>query len=162
LVSLRVHGQALSGDKYDNVRIGLNARMDTIQAAVLLEKLKIYDFEIERRNDVANSYTKYLSSSIKIPTIPKGQGSVWAQYSIQVEDREKLKTDLAEKNIPTAVFYPIPIHLSSAYSHLGHAIGDFPVSEAISKKIISLPMHPYMSESTIEMICSAVNVSVGK
>ena len=162
LVSLRVHGQALSGDKYDNVRIGLNARMDTIQAAVLLEKLKIYDFEIERRNDVASSYAKHLSGSIKTPTIPKGQGSVWAQYSIQVEDREKLKTDLAEKNIPTAVFYPIPIHLSSAYSHLGYEVGDFPVSEAISKKIISLPMHPYMSESTIVMICSAVNVSVGK
>ena len=162
LVSLRVHGQALSGDKYDNVRIGLNARMDTIQAAILLEKLKIYDFEIERRNDVANSYAKYLDSSIKTPTIPQGQGSVWAQYSILVEDREKLKEDLAERNIPTAIFYPIPIHLSSAYSHLGYSVGDFPVSEAISKKIISLPMHPYMNESTIKMICDAVNLSVGK
>jgi len=159
LISLRVHGQAMSGDKYDNVRIGLNARMDTIQAAVLLEKLKTYDFEIEQRNNVAELYNKNLSELVKTPKVPESQGSVWAQYSIQVENRDKLKADLAEQGIPTAVFYPIPIHLSSAYAHLNYSIGDFPVSEAVSKKIISLPMHPYLDEATIKTICDAVNRS---
>jgi UDP-2-acetamido-2-deoxy-ribo-hexuluronate aminotransferase len=162
LVSLRVHGQAMSGDKYDNVRIGLNARMDTIQAAILLEKLKTYDFEIEQRNIAAELYSSNLDDTVTTPTLPDGQGSVWAQYSIQVDNRDKLKADLAEKGIPTAVFYPIPIHLSSAYSHLGYSQGDFPISESISKKIISLPMHPYLDEATIKTICDAVNASIGK
>lgn len=159
LVSLRVHGQAVSGDKYDNVRIGLNARMDTIQAAILLEKLKHYDVEIEQRNIAAKLYTDNLNDAVITPSIPEGQGSVWAQYSIQVEDREKVKASLAEKGIPTAVFYPIPIHLSSAYAHLNHSKGDFPISEGISAKIMSLPMHPYLDEATIKTICDAVNAS---
>lgn len=159
LVSLRVHGQALSGDKYDNVRIGLNARMDTIQAAILLEKLKHYEVEIDQRNTAAKLYTQNLNEAVITPSIPEGQGSVWAQYSIQVDDREKVKADLAEKGIPTAVFYPIPIHLSSAYAHLNYSEGDFPTSEAISKKIMSLPMHPYLDEATIKFICDAVNAS---
>jgi UDP-2-acetamido-2-deoxy-ribo-hexuluronate aminotransferase len=162
MVSLRVHGQATSGDKYDNVRIGMNARMDTIQAAILLEKLKIYDVEIKQRNVVADIYSSSLSDRVKTPTIPAHQGSVWAQYSIQVDDREKLKSDLAAKNIPTAVFYPIPIHLSTAYSHLGYKLGDFPVSESVSKKIISLPMHPYLDKATLKTICDAVNASTEK
>lgn len=161
LVSLRVHGQAVSGDKYDNVRIGLNARMDTIQAAILLEKLKTYDAEIELRNNVAKLYKQFLHENVITPIVPEDQGSVWAQYSIQVDNREKLKSDLADKGIPTAVFYPIPIHLSSAYAHLDYSHGDFPVSESISKKIISLPMHPYLDESTIKTICDAVNTSIG-
>lgn len=159
LVSLRVHGQALSGDKYDNTRIGLNARMDTIQAAVLLEKLKTYDAEIKQRNQVAKLYRHHLSDAVKTPTLPDGHGSVWAQYSIQVNNREKLKADLAEQNIPTAVFYPIPIHLSTAYAHLNYSKGDFPVSESVSNKIISLPMHPYLDEATIINIANAVNES---
>ncbi|MBX2847233.1 MAG: DegT/DnrJ/EryC1/StrS family aminotransferase [Acidiferrobacterales bacterium] len=160
LVSLRVHGQGKSGDKYDNVRIGMNARMDTIQAAVLLEKLKFYDDEIIKRNDVAARYNKQLSDKVVTPKVPEDQGSVWAQYSIQVDDREKLKADLAEVGIPTAVFYPIPIHLSTAYQYLGYKAGDFPVSESVSKRIISLPMHPYLDEKMIDQICDAVNTSV--
>ena len=156
LVSLRVHGQALSGDKYDNTRIGLNARMDTIQAAVLLEKLKTYDIEIQQRNEVARLYSHFLKGYAVTPTVPSNHGCVWAQYSIQVPNRDKLKSDLAEKGIPTAVFYPIPIHLSTAYSHLGYQAGQFPVCESVSKKIISLPMHPYLNESTIEHISNAV------
>ncbi len=160
MTSLRVHGQAVTGDKYDNVRIGTNARMDTIQAAILLEKLKFYDQEIEKRNLVASLYNKNLSEAVKLPTVPQNQGSVWAQYSIQVADRDKLKQDLTKKGIPTAIFYPIPIHLSTAYSHLGHKVGDFPVTELVSNHIISLPMHPYLDESTIGLICDAVNASV--
>jgi len=156
LVSLRVHGQAISGDKYDNVRIGLNARMDTIQAAVLLEKLKTYDSEIKQRNDIANLYNNYLADYVTTPQVPTSVGSVWAQYSIQVPNRDKLKSDLAEKGIPTAVFYPIPIHLSTAYAYLGYAKGDFPICEGISEKIISLPMHPYLDEATIKVISQTV------
>ena len=159
MLSVRVHGQGISGDKYDNIRIGLNARMDTIQAAILLEKLKHYDEEIVQRNRVAQTYTENLNSSVKTPTTPKDQESVWAQYSIQVDDREKLKADLSEKGIPTATFYPTPIHLSTAYKHLGYKEGDMPVSEAISKKIISLPMHPFLEEAEILEIVTAVNQS---
>lgn len=160
LVSLRVHGQATSGDKYDNVRIGMNARMDTIQAAVLLEKLKLYEEELIQRNRVAESYTQKLSVNTVTPKIPNQQGSVWAQYSIQVEDRAKLQSDLQKFGIPTAVFYPIPIHLSTAYKHLDYSTGDFPISEEISHKIISLPMHPYLEEEEITSISDAVNRSV--
>ena len=160
LVSLRVHGQAMSGDKYDNVRIGLNARMDTIQAAVLLEKLKIYDEELERRNEVAAQYSRRLSSACKTPSIPEGYGSVWAQYTIQVNDRSKLVADLGEQQIPTAVFYPTPIHLSTAYQHLNYKEGDFAVSEAASHHVVSLPMHPYLESETIDHICNAILASI--
>jgi len=161
LISLRVHGQAQSGNKYDNVRIGLNARMDTIQAAVLLEKLKFYDEEIRLRNEVASYYMDKLSENVTLPHVPDNQGSVWAQFSIQVPDREKLKTDMAANDIPTAVFYPIPIHLSTAYQHLGYSEGAFPVSEQVAKHIISLPMHPYLDTKDIDRICDTVNQSVG-
>jgi len=160
MVSIRVHGQGMSGDKYDNIQIGLNARMDTIQAAILLEKLKNYDNEIKLRNQIANTYSENLNDLIKTPTTPKGLSSVWAQYSIQVEDREKLKKDLAKLDIPTATFYPTPIHLSQAYSHLGYKVGDFPISERISNKIISLPMHPFLEKEQIIKITNAVNQSV--
>lgn len=160
MVSVRVHGQGVSGDKYDNVRIGLNARMDTIQAAVLLEKLKTYDSEIEMRNHVATLYTANLNDHVKTPVVPNNQGCVWAQYSIQVEDREQLKADLGENGIPTATFYPTPIHLSAAYAHLGYKEGDFPNSEAISKRIISLPMHPFLEEQQVLEITNLVNASV--
>lgn len=156
LVSLRVHGQGTSGDKYDNVRIGLNARMDTIQAAILLEKLKLYDGELEQRNRVAASYTSKLKDVLVTPTIPKGQGSVWAQYSVQSENRDHIREALQAKGIPTAVFYPIPIHLSTAYQHLGYSSGDFQISESVSKKIFSLPMHPYLEERDIQFIAETI------
>lgn len=159
LVSLRVHGQGKSGDKYDNIRIGLNARMDTIQAAVLLEKLKFYDEEIALRNQVANLYTERLSEYVKTPFIPDNQTSVWAQYSVQSPKRQHILDALSASGIPTAVFYPTPIHLSSAYHHLGHQKGDFPVSEGISKQIFSLPMHPYLTENDITQICDIIRAA---
>lgn len=161
MLSLRVHGQATSGNKYDNVRIGLNARMDTIQAAVLLEKLKIYDDELKARNAIAKKYNNALNEFVTVPQVPKGQQSVWAQYSIQVDDREKLRSDLTNQGLPTAVFYPIPIHLSTAYQHLDHKAGDFPVSEAVSEKIVSLPMHPYLNEEQVNKVINAVVESTG-
>lgn len=156
LVSLRVHGQATSGDKYDNIRIGLNARMDTLQAAILLEKLKLYDDERVERNRVASLYTEKLTHCVTTPAIPSEQDSVWAQYSILSKNRESIRAALQEAGIPTAVFYPIPIHLSTAYAHLGYAKGDFPVSEMVSQQIFSLPMHPYLHDTHIQAICDVI------
>lgn len=156
LVSLRVHGQATSGDKYDNIRIGMNARMDTIQAAVLLEKLKLYDNELQERSRVAASYTAKLKGALITPTIPSNQNSVWAQYSVQSPQRDLIRKKLGDQGIPTAIFYPIPIHLSTAYKHLGYNHGDFPVSEATAQQIFSLPMHPYLAEKEIQQICKLV------
>ena len=156
MVSLRVHGQAQTGDKYDNVRIGLNARMDTLQAAILLEKLKLYDDEILLRNAVADRYTQRLESVVTTPKIPQGLSSVWAQYSIQTGNRDEVRSALSEKGIPTAVFYPIPIHLSRAYQYLGYKQGDFPVSEEISHRIFSLPMHPYLTGEEQDRICDII------
>jgi UDP-2-acetamido-2-deoxy-ribo-hexuluronate aminotransferase len=138
MVSLRVHGQAASGDKYDNVRIRINGRMDTIQAAILLEKLKHYDQELIERNRVADSYTAQLASNIKVPTIAGQQQSVLAQYSIQVNDHPKLQADLQKVGIPTAVFY---LFLSTSLlpmKHLGHRVRDFPSSEGVARRIVSL------------------------
>ncbi|MFT5258983.1 MAG: UDP-2-acetamido-2-deoxy-ribo-hexuluronate aminotransferase [Saprospiraceae bacterium] len=162
MVSLRVHGQAVGGDKYDNVRVGLNARMDTIQAAVLLEKLKLYPQEIIERNRVADCYAEHLEGLVKTPTVPEGQTSVWAQYSVQSDSREEIKAALQEKGIPMAVFYPIPIHLSTAYKFLGHQEGDFLVSEAASKRICSLPMHPYLQEGQVKQIADVIASVVHK
>ncbi|MBT8114549.1 MAG: DegT/DnrJ/EryC1/StrS family aminotransferase, partial [Arenicella sp.] len=156
LVSLRVHGQATSGDKYDNVRIGLNARMDTIQAAILLEKLKLYDDELEQRNRVAESYTRHLEGIVTTPVVPENQGCVWAQYSVQSDKRDTIRGALQDKGIPTAVFYPVPVHLSTAYKHLGYRAGDFPVAEAASQRIFSLPMHPYLEENQITAITEVI------
>ena len=156
LVSLRVHGQATSGDKYDNTRIGLNARMDTIQAAVLLEKIKFYDQEIALRNHVAQQYTEQLAGVVKTPLVPAGQGSVWAQYSVQSDNRAQIISALKAQGIPTAIFYPIPIHLSAAYQHLGYKEGDFPVAESVAKRIFSLPMHPYLDDKQIKHITDTI------
>jgi len=163
LVSLRVHGQSKVGDKYDNVTIGLNARMDTIQAAVLLEKLKLYDDEIIQRNRVAQRYDESLSKVLKTPQVPEGLSSVWAQYSVLAESaqqRENIRSALQEKGIPTAVYYPVPGHLSSAYAAHGYQTGDFPVTEDYANKVFSLPMHPYLEDAQIDQIAEIIKASV--
>ena len=134
--------------------------MDTIQAAILLEKLKIYDQEIDMRNQVAERYTTLLDGSVQTPYIPEGQGSVWAQFTVQSDDREKIREQLQKDDIPTAVFYPIPIHLSTAYKHLGYKQGDFPVSEAASERVFSLPMHPYLSDQEIISITDSIKRAI--
>lgn len=156
MVSLRVHGQGKTGDKYDNIRIGLNARMDTIQAAVLLEKLKHYEHEVKLRNNVASAYSERLKGFVKTPSVPDNQESVWAQYSIQVENRNEVRQALSNEEIPTAVFYPTPIHLSTAYQGLNYNVGDFANSEYASERIFSLPMHPYLNEQQIELISNTI------
>ena len=156
--SIRVHGQGK--DKYDNVRLGLNARMDSIQAAVLIEKMKFYEIEIELRQCVAEQYSKSLKDHVNIPKIAEDCTSVWAQYSITSEYRDAIRAALSVKQIPTAMYYPTPIHLSTAYAHLDHQVGDFPVSESLSKTMFSLPMHPYLEKHQIDIICGVINSTV--
>jgi UDP-2-acetamido-2-deoxy-ribo-hexuluronate aminotransferase len=144
LVSLRVHGKG--NDKYDNVRVGLNGRCDTLQAAILLSKMEVFAEEIGLRQSVAQRYSEGLSDVVKVPFIPEGYESAWAQYSILSDSRQELMDRLKENGIPTAIYYPKPLHLQTAYAYLGYQEGSMPVSEEVSQKIFSLPMHPYLNE----------------
>jgi dTDP-4-amino-4,6-dideoxygalactose transaminase len=157
LFSIRVHGQG--NDKYQNVRIGINGRLDTLQAAILLAKLKVFDEEIKARNHIASKYTQGLKNVLKTPSIPKDSVSSWAQYSLLAEDpeeRELIRENLKKAGIPTAVYYPVPLHLQRAFSYLNIKEGDCPVSEDVSTRIFSLPMHPYLKDATIEEIIEVI------
>ena len=166
LVSLRVHGQAVASDlegqtfehdpKYLNLRIGLNGRMDTIQAAVLLQKLTIFEDEIAARNRVAERYRQALAGVVRTPTVVAGGLSVWAQYTIETADRDGLAAALRAEGIPTAVYYPIPIHRQKAYSAFPAAPGGLPVTEAKAGVVVSLPMHPYLSDADQDLIAGAI------
>ena len=160
LRSIHIHGQG--ADKYQNVRIGVNSRLDTIQAAILLEKMKLFPEEIEMREKIARRYSKALgqSNSIRVPRVIDGAQSTWAQYTIQVPDRDKLAADLKAKGVPTAIYYPIPMTAQKGYAHFPAA--PVPVSTAIGKTVISLPMHPYLDEKTQDLIIEAVLESVGR
>ena len=159
LLSLRMHGQG--SDRYEHVHIGYNSRLDTIQAAILIEKLKIFDDEIELRNKVASHYGAAFAGSnrIKAPVVIDGATSTWAQYTLQVEDRAKFQADMKAAGVPTAVYYPIPLSRQKAYAHFPGAPS--PVSEALSKTVVSLPMHPYLDEATQAHIIAAVLDSAG-
>lgn len=145
--SIRVHGQG--NHKYENVRIGINGRLDTLQAAVLLAKFDIFPEEIKLRQDVARRYSEglYSQHGLRPPIVPPGYLSAWAQYSILSEDeshRETCMSFLKEARIPSAIYYPKPLHLQGAFANLGYGMGDFPVSESCAARIFSLPMHPYL------------------
>jgi UDP-2-acetamido-2-deoxy-ribo-hexuluronate aminotransferase len=154
--SLSVHGQGTH--KYENVRIGINGRLDTLQAAILHAKFDLFPNEIELRQKVAMKYNELLSSltnGLVVPHVPSECQSVWAQYSILSKDekhRSELQDRLKEAGIPTAIYYPKPLHLQSAFQSLGYKEGDFPVSEDCSGRIFSLPMHPYLTEKDQEQI----------
>jgi len=153
--SLRVHGKG--AHKYDNVRIGVNGRMDTLQAAVLLAKFDIFPEEIELRQQVSRQYSRLLEkqAEVKAPDVLSEMKSAWAQYSILAKDeshRSQLQAKLKKAGIPTAVYYPRPLHLQTAFKFLGYQTGDFPVSEDFSSRIFSLPMHPYLSIADQEKI----------
>ena len=160
LKSIRNHGAG--ADRYENVRIGMNSRLDTIQAAILIEKLKIFPEEIELREAVAQRYNAALGKSnrIRVPRVIAGAGATWAQYTIQVPNRDKLQADLKEKGIPTAVYYPIPLSAQKGYAHYPSA--PIPVSEKICKTVVALPMHPYLEAATQDRIVEAVLSSVGR
>lgn len=154
--SIRVHGQ---GDtKYENLRIGINGRLDTIQAAILLAKMEVFDEEVKKRQILANRYSEMLSTCphIKTPHVPEHLLSAWAQYSIMVSNRDGLINFLKQAKIPTNIYYPKPLHLQKAFEYLGYGEGDMKVSEDISKKIVSLPMHPYLDEYTQNYIVDKV------
>ncbi|MES2897655.1 MAG: DegT/DnrJ/EryC1/StrS aminotransferase family protein [Pseudomonadota bacterium] len=169
LVSLRVHGQAVKSDlvgrtfehdpKYLNLRIGMNSRMDTIQAAVLLQKLTIFDDEIRARNDVAARYAQGLGDLVTVPRVIDGGVSVWAQYTIETPDRDGLAAHLKSQDIPSAVYYPIPIHKQVVYS-VYPAPGGLPVTEAKSKVVMSLPMHPYLTPDHQDQVIAAIRAYV--
>ena len=160
LRSIRVHGQG--GHKYDNVRIGINGRLDTLQAAILLAKFEIFPEEMELRQEVAARYENLLSSipGIKVPQVPAGFKSSWAQYSVLARDedhRALLMEKLNKVGIPTAIYYPKPLHLQGAFEALGCRPGNFPVSENAAGRIFSLPMHPYLKAEDQEKIAEALN-----
>ena len=155
LRSLRMHGQG--GDRYDNVRIGLASRLDTIQAAILIEKLKIFPDEIEARNRVARRYSEALGDIVVVPRVPPGSTSVWAQYTIRVGGgrRDRLAAALKAEGIPTAIYYPIPLHRQQAYKHFPVGEGAVAVSDQLAGEVISLPMHAYLDEPTQGRIIDA-------
>jgi len=160
LRSLHVHGRG--SDKYDNVRIGMNSRLDTIQAVVLLEKLAIFPDEIERRQRVAERYAAGLQDVAPVPTVREGSRSVWAQYVIRVpaERRARFMADLKAEGIPTAIYYPLPLHRQTAYRRYPVAGNGLPVSDRIAAEAVALPMHPYLDEAVQDRIVAAARASL--
>ena len=162
--AIRIHGT--TDDKYNSELIGLNGRLDSIQAAVLLEKLTIFDEELEMRNQVSNYYRKFLNNA---QYIPKNYNSAHALFSITLglkKKREEVVQRLTSNNIPSVVYYKYPIHLMKGFAYLGYTIGDFPISEELSQTIVSLPMHPYLHEKEIDQVVESIkiidNFSTGK
>jgi len=155
--SIRIHGSGL--DKYDNVRIGLNGRLDTLQAAILIEKLAIFDSELIKRNKIAKIFSDNLNQNFILPHVPSKYFSSWAQYSILVnkKEREAIIGFLSNKKIPSMIYYKFPLHLQKVFKYLNYKDGDFPESEAISNRIISLPMHPYLKEADQQFIINTLN-----
>jgi len=159
LDSIRVHGKG--SHKYDNARIGINGRLDTLQAAVLLAKFDIFPEEVELRQETAGRYSRLLEGhkTITTPHVPAGYRSAWAQYSILAKDetqRSALQKRLQENKIPTAIYYPKPLHLQTAFAGLGYKPGDFPVSEDTAGRIFSIPLHPYLMEQDQTKIAEAI------
>ncbi|MBT6276093.1 MAG: DegT/DnrJ/EryC1/StrS family aminotransferase [Chromatiales bacterium] len=154
LRSIRAHGKGAG--KYDIVRVGLNGRLDTLQAAVLLAKLEVFDDELIARERVARHYDARLSGLVQLPGRNNGSQSAWAQYTIQTEGRDELATALKANGVPTAIYYPVPMHLQSAYQAYGDGQGSVPVAESLCSRVLSLPMHPYLDDATIDQVCDAV------
>jgi len=162
LRSLRVHGQG--SDKYDNVSIGLASRLDTIQAAVLIEKLKIFPDEVDARNKAARRYNEGLADIAIVPTVPAGSTSVWAQYTIRVSGgrRDAVGAALKSEGIPTAIYYPIPLHRQQAYKHYPVGKGGVAASDRLASEVISLPMHAYLDVATQDRVIDATRRALKK
>jgi dTDP-4-amino-4,6-dideoxygalactose transaminase len=156
LESIRVHGKG--SDKYDNVRVGLNGRLDTLQAAILIEKLKIFPREILARRLVADRYHKGLQGVVKVPSLVPGMNSVWAQYTIRLpaHKRDALAAHLKNRGIPTAIYYPKPLHFQTAYLNCATAGNGLPISEKLPGEVLSLPMHPYLETGVQDMIIASI------
>ncbi|MDA3791964.1 MAG: DegT/DnrJ/EryC1/StrS family aminotransferase [Desulfobacula sp.] len=154
LISIRVHGKGQH--KYDNVRLGINGRMDTLQAAILIQKLKIFKDELKKRLIIAQKYRERLNGWVQFQTISDQHTSAWAQFSFLSKDRSSIMTKLETNNIPHAIYYPKPLHLQEAFSMLKYKKGDFPIAETVSDTILSIPMHPYLSDDHMEFITQTI------
>ena len=156
--SYHIHGKG--SDRYDNVRIGMNSRLDSIQAAILIVKLKAFkEYELVDVNKVAARYTEKLSGMVKTPVVPQGFYSSWAQYTIQLADKEsrsELQAALKENDIPTAIYYPIPMHRQTAFRDLDPDDNQCPVSDLLADRVLSLPIHPYLTETDQDRICEVI------
>ena len=161
MYSILVHGRSAE-DRYNNVRLGLNARCDTIQAAVLLAKLKLFPGEVEMRQVVADRYRAGLKGSVSVQTIPEGCVSVYAQFCPRSPKFAEIQAALKAADVPTARYYPIPMHLLGATEYLGYRKGDMPVAEACAADIFALPMHPYLKAEDIDRICGIIADTVKK
>jgi UDP-2-acetamido-2-deoxy-ribo-hexuluronate aminotransferase len=157
---IRVHGQ---DRRYHHPRLGINGRLDSMQAAVLLAKFEIFDDEVAARASVGQRYTELLQRELRgtgqaigTPWIAPGNTSVYAQYTIEVDDRARFEARMRERGIPTAVHYPVPLHLQPVFAGLGQGVGSFPVSEAAARRVISLPMHPYVTPEQQQQVVTAV------
>ena len=160
LRSIRAHGKGK--EKYDIVRIGLNARLDTIQAAVLRVKLSKFSVELAAREKISQSYDQAFSNYLQTPSRQPGRSSAWAQYTIKLppEKRDAIAAHLKNEGIPTAVYYPRPMHLQTAYRQFGFEEGSLPICERLCTEVLSLPMHPFLDENSIERIASAIKVAL--
>ena len=158
--SVRTHGQGTN--KYDVVRLGLNGRLDSLQAAILSVKLSIFEDELDAREAVACIYDKGIKDVVDVPARVSNSRSAWAQYTIKTDDRENLQASLKEAGIPSMVFYPQPMHFQPAYEKYGKGPGSLPVSEKLCTKVLSLPMHPYMPKEQTQFVCNNINAHFNK
>ncbi len=158
LRSIRLHGKGEGADKYEIVRIGINGRLDTLQAAILIEKLAIFAGEIKRRNLIAARYTAALAAHVITPCVADGSMSVWAQYTVRVKQgrRDAVRASMQDQGIPTMIYYPKPLHHQIAYRHYAVAGNGLPVSESLPAEVLSLPMHPYLDEATQDRIIAGL------
>lgn len=158
ILSLRVHGKG--SFKYENVRVGYNSRLDTIQAAILLPKLEAFqEYELDARNKFAKMYTERLKDIVKTPVVPEGYVSSWAQYTLIMENEEErnfVQAKLKEAKIPTMVYYPIPLHKQIVYEGYNFNVEDLKIAEELCKTVLSLPMHPYLNEDTVNKVCDEI------
>jgi len=145
--SIRLHGKG--GDRYNNIRIGVNSRLDSIQAAILIEKLQIFPKELQMRDAVAAQYHQLLKTYAQTPQLRDGVTSAWAQYTLKVKNRDQIQKALGEQGIPSVIYYPIPLHQQQGYDHYPQVSSGLSVSEQLAKSVISLPMHPYLDVATI-------------
>ena len=161
LRSLRVHGKGT--DKYDNVRVGLNSRLDTLQAAILLQKLNIFPQELDQRQEVARRYNEGLRGVLRTPQVPADCRSAWAQYTLQAEQgRDDLLRALGAEGVPTQVYYPTPLHRQTAYAHHPAVPGGLPCSEALSRSVLSIPFHPYLEPGDQDWIVDRVTTACAR
>jgi dTDP-4-amino-4,6-dideoxygalactose transaminase len=159
LRSLRVHGKGLH--KYENIRVGTNSRLDTMQAAILLQKLAIFEDELVRRQQVADRYAEGLGDIVAVPAVRDGATSAWAQYTIVPPgDRDELAAALKERGVPTAIYYPQPLHQQRAYATFPRSTGGLAVAESLSSRVLSLPMHPYLESRTQDHVLASVEAAV--